>query len=358
MNHLSKAAFAAFLTIPAAGFAQQSIPLTVASSHPTTIPWVGMIQTHFMAETDRLLAENGNYAIDWQEAFGGTLYRANATLTSVEEGITDIGWVFSYLEGAKMPLSQVTAYTPFATSNVPVQLDVMRQLYEENDAFRNEWEQYNIVMLGMTASDSYDLYTKTPVNTLADLQGMRISAPGVLGTWLRGTGANAVDGALTTFYTDIQTGVSDGVLSLALGALPTRIYEVAPYVTRVQMGTVFSGGVAINRDIWETLPEEVQQAMLEAGDYYSRAHAQDIMDRPEAAIEQIATLGADQNPPVTISEMDPAERQAWVDALPDLAGEWVAENAGRGLPADAFLAAYMDGLRAGGENPARDWSGN
>lgn len=358
MNHLSKAAFAAFLTIPAAGFAQQSIPLTVASSHPTTIPWVGMIQTHFMAETDRLLAENGSYAIDWQEAFGGTLYRANATLTSVEEGITDIGWVFSYLEGAKMPLSQVTAYTPFATSNVPVQLDVMRQLYEENDAFRNEWEQYNIVMLGMTASDSYDLYTKTPVNTLADLQGMRISAPGVLGTWLRGTGANAVDGALTTFYTDIQTGVSDGVLSLALGALPTRIYEVAPYVTRVQMGTVFSGGVAINRDIWETLPEEVQQAMLQAGDHYSRAHAQDMMDRPEVAIEQIATLGADQNPPVTISEMDPAERQAWVDALPDLAGEWVAENAGRGLPADAFLAAYMDGLRAGGENPARDWSGN
>ena len=358
MNHLSKAAFAAFLTIPAAGFAQQSIPLTVASSHPTTIPWVGMIQTHFMAETDRLLAENGNYAIDWQEAFGGTLYRANATLTSVEEGITDIGWVFSYLEGAKMPLSQVTAYTPFATSNVPVQLDVMRQLYEENDAFRNEWEQYNIVMLGMTASDSYDLYTKTPVNTLADLQGMRISAPGVLGTWLRGTGANAVDGALTTFYTDIQTGVSDGVLSLALGALPTRIYEVAPYVTRVQMGTVFSGGVAINRDIWETLPDAVQQAMLAAGDHYSRAHAQDMMDRPEAAIEQITTLGADQNPPVTISEMDPVERQAWVDALPDLAGEWVAENAGRGLPADAFLAAYMDGLRAGGENPARDWSGN
>ncbi|MFU8823559.1 C4-dicarboxylate TRAP transporter substrate-binding protein [Yoonia sp.] len=356
MKHLRTTAIAAILALPSFAAAQETISLTVASSHPTTIPWVGMIQTHFMAETDRILAEEGNYEISWDEAFGGTLYRANATLTSVEEGITDIGWVFSYLEGAKMPLSQVTAYTPFATSNVPVQLSVMRELFNENEAFRNEWEQYNIVMLGMTASDSYDLYTKTPVASLADLNGMRISAPGVLGTWLRGTGASAVDGALTTFYTDIQTGVSDGVLSLALGALPTRIYEVAPYVTRVQMGTVFSGGVAINRDVWETLPEEVQQAMLEAGAYYSEAHAQDMMDRPEVAMEQIATLGAEQSTPVTIVEMDPSERQAWVDALPNLAGEWAAENDGRGLPAAEFLAAYMDGLRAGGEAPARDWS--
>ena len=356
MKHLRTTAIAAILALPSFAAAQETIPLTVASSHPTTIPWVGMIQTHFMAETDRILAEEGNYEISWDEAFGGTLYRANATLTSVEEGITDIGWVFSYLEGAKMPLSQVTAYTPFATSNVPVQLSVMRELFNENEAFRNEWEQYNIVMLGMTASDSYDLYTKTPVASLADLEGMRISAPGVLGTWLRGTGASAVDGALTTFYTDIQTGVSDGVLSLALGALPTRIYEVAPYVTRVQMGTVFSGGVAINRDRWESLPEEVQEAMLQAGAYYSEAHAQDMMDRPEVAMEQIATLGADQSTPVTIVEMDPAERQAWVDALPNLAGEWAAENDGRGLPAADFLAAYMDGLRAGGEEPARDWS--
>jgi TRAP-type transport system periplasmic protein len=356
MHYLRQTALAALLTVPAVAQAQETISLTVASSHPTTIPWVGMIQTHFMAETDRILAEAGNYQIAWDEAFGGTLYRANATLTSVEEGITDIGWVFSYLEGAKMPLSQVTAYTPFATSNVPAQLDVMRQLFEENEAFRSEWEQYNIVMLGMTASDSYDLYTKTPVETLDDLQGMRISAPGVLGTWLRGTGASAVDGALTTFYTDIQTGVSDGVLSLALGALPTRIYEVAPYVLRVQMGTVFSGGVAINRDVWETLPEEVQAAMLAAGDYYSRAHAQDMMDRPEIAIEQIATLGADQTPPVTISVMDPQQRQAWVDGLPNLAGEWAADNEARGLPAAEFLAAYIDGLRAAGENPVRDWS--
>jgi TRAP-type C4-dicarboxylate transport system substrate-binding protein len=355
MKKLFGLLFAIALAFPALAGAKEKINLTVASSHPTVIPWIGMIQTHFMKETDRILAEGGNYEIEWQEAFGGTLYKANATLTSVEEGITDIGWVFSYLEAAKMPLSQVTAYTPFSTNNVPAQLSTMTELFEKVPAFRKEWEQYNLVFLGATGSDSYDLYTKQPISSLKDLDGMKLSAPGVLGTWLRGVNANAVDGALTTFYTDIQTGVSDGTLSLALGVLPTKIYEVAPHITRVNAGVVFSGGLAINRDTWDDLPEEVQKALLAAGDYYSKAHAEDLMTRHEFALNKIRELGAKQSTPVTYKVMAPAMRQQWIDNMPDLAGEWVAAAEARGLPGKAFLAAYMDGLRAKGEKPGRAW---
>src|SRR5690606_33530737 len=130
------------------------------------------------------------------------------------------------------------------------------------------------------------------IQSLAALIGARISAPGVLGTWLRGLGANPVDGALTTFYTDIQTGVSDGVLSLALGVLPTKLYEVAPHITRADAGVVFSGGLAINRDTWDSLPKEVQDALLAAGKVYSKAHAQDLMERHETALTKIQELGA------------------------------------------------------------------
>jgi len=352
MKRLLGLALAGSVLVPATAMAQQTISLTIASSHPTSIPWVGMMQTHFMARTDEILAEGGNYRIDWQEAFGGTLYRANATLSSVEDGITDIGWVFSMLEGGQLPLSQVSSYTPFATNNPPVQLEVMWDLLENNEDFANEWSQYNLVVLGLTGTDSYDIYTVRPIQSLSDLSGMRISAPGALANWLRGTGASAVDGALTTFYTDIQTGVSEGVLSLALGVLPARIYEVAPYITRVDMGTAFSGAISINRDVWDTLPAEVQAAMQEAGRYYTEAHARDLLDRREAALARIVELGADQRTPVTIFELPEEERLAWVEALPDLAGEWVQAH---GPAAAAFLSAYMAGLRAAGEEPLRDW---
>jgi TRAP-type transport system periplasmic protein len=351
MKQLLGLALAGAVAMPAAG--QEAIPLTIASSHPTAIPWVGMIQTHFMARTDEILAQTGTYRIEWQEAFGGTLYRANATLSSVEDGITDIGWVFSMLEGGQLPLSQVSSFTPFATNNPPAQLQVMWDLLENNADFANEWSQYGLVVLGLTATDSYDIYTTRPVNSVADLAGMKISAPGALANWLRGTGATAVDGALTTYYTDIQTGVSDGTLSLALGILPTRTYEVAPYITRVDMGTAFSGAIAINSDSWDALPDEVQAAMREAGRHYTEAHGRDLIERREFALNRMVELGAGQSTPVTITVLPEAERAAWVANLPDVAGEWVAS---RGPAAGAFLQAYMAGLRAAGEEPLRDWA--
>jgi TRAP-type C4-dicarboxylate transport system substrate-binding protein len=327
----------------------------VASSHPTVVPWVGMIKTHFMARTDEILAEKGDYKIEWNEAFGGTLYKANATLSSVEEGITDVGWVFSFLEAAKLPLSQVSTNTPFATANPPVLLEVMEKLLETNEAFREEWEGHNLKVLGLTATDLYDIYTKKPLTGIADINGMKLSAPGVLGSWLRGTGANAVDGALTTFYTDMQTGVSDGALTLALGAMPIKLYEVAPYINRFDVGAAFSGAVAINNDTWETLPEEVQAAMIEAGKYYTRSHGQDMVDRHELMLDLMVKNGAEQSPPVTIVPMPAGERQKWVDMLPDLAGEWAASVDAQGGQGTAFLAEYMNALREAGEVPARDW---
>ncbi len=355
MNRLFSAIAAGAIVLPTVLSAQETLYLTVASSHPTVVPWVGMIKTHFMAKTDEILAETGNYEIEWNEAFGGQLYKANATLSSVEDGITDIGWVFSFLEQAKLPLSQASSNAPFATANPAKLLETMQELLETNEAFLNEWEQHNLKVLGLTATDLYDIYTKEPIAGIADIDGMKLSAPGVLGNWLRGTGANAVDGALTTFYTDVQTGVSDGALTLALGALPIKLYEVAPYINRFDMGGSFSGAVAINRDSWDGLPEEVQTAMIEAGRYYTVSHGQDLVDRHEFALNKMVELGADQSTPVQIVPMSAEERAAWVALLPNIAAEWAAPLDARGIPASDFVRAYMESLRARGEVPERAW---
>ncbi|MEZ5666015.1 MAG: C4-dicarboxylate TRAP transporter substrate-binding protein [Alphaproteobacteria bacterium] len=355
MKRLYGALAGAVCALPMSLSAQETIDLTIASSHPTVVPWVGMIQTHFMARTDEILAETGNYQIAWNEAFGGQLYKANATLSSVEEGITDIGWVFSFLEAAQLPLSQVSTNSPFATANPPVLLEVMEDLLETNDAFREEWESHNLRVLGLTATDLYDIYLKEPVDGIDGIDGLKISAPGVLGNWLRGTGANAVDGALTTFYTDIQTGVSDGALTLALGALPIKLYEVAPYIHRFDAGAAFSGAIAINRDSWDALPEEVQNAMIEAGRYYTVSHGADMVERHEFALNKMVELGAGQTPPVTIIPMPQEQRAAWVGLLPNLAAEWAAPLDDQGLPASDFMRQYMQALRDRGETPVRDW---
>lgn len=359
-NHLRRtliaaAALGALGTVPLAASAQQTINITIASSHPTTIPWVGFMQSVFMPEVDKRLAAGGKYKIQWKEAFGGQLYKANATLTSVEQGITDIGWVFSYLEPAKMPLMQLSVHTPFTTSDPRVVLGAMTEMIEKVPAFKAEWDKYNVVFLGATGSDTYDLFTRFPVKSIDDLRGKKISAPGILGQWLRGVGATPVDGALTTYYTDIQTGVSEGTVSLATGILPAKVYEVAPYITKVNMGVVFSGGVAINKDTWAKLPPEVQQAMREAGAEYSKRHGEDLVTRHQNAINLMVQNGAKQSTPVSVTPMSAADRRKWIDQMPNLSQEWVKNNEGRGVQARALLTQYIAAVKARGAQPERDW---
>ncbi|MFO1352188.1 MAG: C4-dicarboxylate TRAP transporter substrate-binding protein [Gammaproteobacteria bacterium] len=335
--------------------AEETFDLTIASSHPTTLAWVEMMSKFFAPEVNKRLAASGKYKINWREAYGGQLYKQNATLTSVEQGITDIGWVWTQQEAAKMPLANVATVTPFTTDQLPIILEVMNELAETQAAVQAEWDKNNMVFLGATGVDSYHLFTKSPISAYADLNGKKIGAPGALGLWLRNSGAVPVDGSLVTFYTDIQSGVSEGAVSIATGILAAKVYEVAPYVTTVNIGALCVGALAINKDTFNALPPEVQQVLKDVGKEYTRREGEEIMRRAETALVKMQEAGARQAVPVQIAALPPAERDQWIRTMPNLAAEWVKNNEAKGLPAKRILAAYMDGLRKRGVKPARDW---
>lgn len=335
--------------------AQQTFKLTIASSHPTTLPWIGLMSTLFVPTVNKRVEALGKgYRIEWREAYGGQLYKANATLSSVEQGVTDIGWVFHNLESAKLPLNQFGTVTPFTTDDVRIILEVVNQMHDKMPMLRQEWGRNNAVFLGATGVDTYHLFTKLPVSSYADLRGRKISAPGSVGLWLRGSGAVAVDGSLTSYYTDIQSGMSEGTVSIATGILPNKIYEVAPYITTVNVGALYVGALAANQDSLEKLPPEVRQIVRDVGREYSKALGETLMQRYQAALKTMVELGAKQTPPVTLLALEAAERDKWVRGLPNLAGEWAKANAGKG-PTKDIVKVYMEELRARGVKPSREW---
>jgi TRAP-type C4-dicarboxylate transport system substrate-binding protein len=347
------AVLAAAVIVPAQ--AEQTFKLTTASSHPTTLPWVGLMSTLFVPEVNkRVTALNKGYKIEWREAYGGQLYKMNATLTSVEQGVTDIGWVFHSLEAAKMPLSQFGSVTPFTTDDVRIILDVANEMNEKVPALKNEWDKNNLVFLGASGVDTYHLFTKHPIATYADLKGRKISAPGSVGLWLKGSGAVPVDGSLTSYYTDIQSGVSEGTISISTGILPNKIYEVAPYITTVNIGALYNGGMAINKDTYNKLPPEVQKIMKDVGKEYSKALGETLMQRYQGALKTMLEKGATQTPAVRVTNMSAGEREKWVKTMPNLAAEWAKTNASKG-PAKEIVKTYMEALRKHGVKPARDW---
>ena len=313
----------------------ETYELTMASSHPTVLPWVGQLSTLVVGESNKRLEEMGSDdRIEWTEAYGGSLYGFKDTLEAVGDGLTDAGWVGTLWEGSKMPLQNVTYFTPFVSDDLVATLQIMNELHREVPAMKKAWEDENVVFLGASGVETYHLLTNFPVNSLADLEGRKILAPGPSANWIKHLGAVPVNGALPTYYNQVQTGVADGMVVILTGAFPNKHYEVAPYVTLVGIGAQMTGGLGINKDVWEDLSDDVRQVLTELGEEYSVAHAEEVMQRYESFLTKLPEVGA------TVTKLPAADVETWAAEMPNLAGDWVAANQSKG--AADVLAAYME----------------
>ena len=195
--------------------ADRVLDLTVATTHPPSLPWVYVIRDHVMPEFERRLGERRpDIEVRWLGAWG-TLYKWQDSLAGVETGLADIGWIGSLWESSRLPLQNITYALPFITDDLPALMRVLNRMHDDIPALRASWRRYGAHFLGVSGVDTYHLLTTFPVRSLDDLRGRKILAPGAAAIWLKGTGAVAVDGALSSYYTQIRTGVADGVLSMA-----------------------------------------------------------------------------------------------------------------------------------------------
>lgn len=322
--------------------------MTIGSSHPPVLPWTLPLKELVVPESNKRLKAKGlPDAIQWTEAYAGALYDFNNTLEGVGDGLADIGWVGSLWEPAKQPLQNVAYYSPFVTGDFRALVEVQNQLMEKVPAFAAEWTKHNTVFLGAQVADTYHLVTKFPVTKLEDLKGKKLLAPGAIASRVQGIGVTAVDAGLPVFYNMLQTGVADGAVILITGVLPFKLHEVAPYITKVDLGAVFSGALAMNKKTWDALPPHMKELFRELGRDYAKMCADLVAQREASTWEALA-----KNPAVKVSELPQAEREKWAKALPDVAGDWARRNGDAGRQ---VLKIFMEEARKRGAKPLRDW---
>ena len=181
---------------------------------------------------------------------------------------------------------------------------------------------------------------------MADLKGKKLMTPGAVANWLKGTGAIGVNGGLPVYYNNIKTGVADGGIVITTGMLPFKIHEVAPYITKVDIGGPISGALAMNKDTWNSMPPYMQQMFRKLGKEYAQKQTAIVAANAEKFLKIMAKQGA------KVSDFPAAERKKWVDSMPNLAGDWAKAN---GAAGKQVLKAFMDGVRKRGGKPARAW---
>ncbi|MEM9685272.1 MAG: hypothetical protein AAF942_18520, partial [Pseudomonadota bacterium] len=58
----------------------------------------------------------------------------------------------------------------------------------------------------------------------------------------------------------------------------------------------------------------------------------------------------------TINQLPEDTRREWANKIPNVAGDWIAFNAKKGLPAKEVMTVYLTKMKAAGAKPLRDWT--
>ena len=335
-----------------AASAQETINMTAIDGYPDRSMWVKEFSGFFIPRVNEELAKSGAYKINWQEAYGGQIVKPRGVLEGIKLGLGDIGIVTTIFHNSALPSQGISAVTPFIAADARVVAKAVDEIAKEFPQMNAELAAENQIYLATgVVLDTYQMFSKTPINSLADLQGQKVAGAGYNLRYLEGIeGAAGVRGGLPNFYNMIQTGVVDAAMLWPEAAKTFKIAEVAPYMLKADLGAVNSKTVTVNADYWAGLPDEVKDVLQAVAVEYRDHVASIAMDRAGASLEAYVAGGG------TVVEMTADERKAWADSMPNIAADWAKKLDGAGAPGSDMLVAYMDKLKAAGFVPLRDWA--
>ncbi|MPZ88720.1 MAG: hypothetical protein GEU81_11735 [Nitriliruptorales bacterium] len=332
----------------------QSISLTVGAGHEAggAITYANWLQDFFVPELESRVEEETPHTISINEAYGGTIAGTDEVWEAIGTGLLDIGGFCYCFEPSDLFLHALDFYVPFSSPDPQLAQEAFREVFDNNPYMTEVIEENNQMLLALYGTSSYELITQFPVETLEDLDGRAISAAGPNLPWIPEDAVNVqrIQGALPEWYTGLQTGVFNGAIMFPESSVGFRLYEVAEHYTLVGFGASPQGGIHINTDTWESLPEDVQQIVLEVGQEYEATIPDQIVEEREQALQVMEEAGT------TINELDEEARLDWVNALPEYPLQQIEEAESRGIEdARAIVQTYIEAQEARGYEFPRDW---
>ncbi len=336
----------------APAFSAETIKAVVIDGYPAKALWVQEITNFFIPEVDKRLAETGNYEMDWQESYGGSIVKPRGVLEGIQLGLGDIGVVTTIFHDSKLPSQAISAVTPMVSSDARAVAKAVDEIAHEFPTMQNEFAAQDQVYLATgVVLDSYQLFSKEQINSPSELSGSKVAAAGMNLRYLEGIDNVAgVRGGLTDFYNMVQTGLVDHAMLWPEAAMTYKIVEVAPYMLSVDLGAVNTKTVTVNKAYWEALPDEVKNVLMDVAVLYRDHVAGIAMDRAQESRDAYVAAGG------TITEASAEDLAAWAAAMPNLAAEWAQRLDDAGEPGSEMLAAYLGKLAAEGYTGVRDWT--
>lgn len=347
---------------PAPSPAPAPAPTAVPKPSPTTAPApvVKPIELRFAHQNPPTGRTTLKYLNPWakkiEEATNGrvkiTMYpaeslaKANESIEATKSGLTDITWtVLGYFPGRyqlavamTLPFLSLTSGKvegkPYSTGAINSR--IVQEIYEKLLEVQAEFKDVKVLFLH--TSDPYFLVTtKKPVRNMNDLKGMKIRELGGYPSEMwRLLGASALLMPMPDVYDAAQKGVIDGTGQVWASMGTYRLYEVFKYWTDIAT-TVSVFEVIMNIDTWNSLPPEVQKAIMSVSGVYGAEFAGEQGWGSEVKDDVFATMRKGGYKIEQVG-LDPGELDKWKQiAGKPLWDKWVADMNAKGLAGQKVL---------------------
>lgn len=265
---------------------------------------------------------------------GGTLLSASNTYDGVQAGVADIGLSATSYEPGRFPLLNLAGSLTGIEVNSTVASQVVYDLIQEFPAEQLGLQDFKVIT-AFTSEPGY-LQTVNPVRSLDDLRGQEIRVAGDSTDSVEALGATPVGLTQAETAEALQTGIVRGYVASREVLMDLQYARNVSYITEYPMSNVVFVA-AMNRERWESLPEDIQQVLEEVGaemahftgDYLDN-HVQTSLEwsREEHGLESI--------------ELSAEEEALWDERLEPLNEQRMQSVADRGLPAEAFYERMME----------------
>jgi TRAP-type C4-dicarboxylate transport system substrate-binding protein len=189
--------------------------------------------------------------------------------------------------------------------------DDARELYEAaRPYYEKACKKWNQKMLYAAPWPPSGLFTKDPVNTLEDFQGLKTRTYDKNGAkFLRKAGGNSQSLPWGEVYSALNTGLIDSVLTSATSGKDGKFWEVLNHFKKIHFAYPLNM-VTINMDYWNSLSSEQKEAVLKAAKETEKAQWKASRKSNKRSLKILKENG------INVSEESP-ELEKELDAIAD-----------------------------------------
>lgn len=327
---------AAAAALAALSFVAGAQPVRVADSLPAGHYFTEQGLKFWMSEVRRLT----NNAVEFQHFPAEQLGKAKDMFQLAMTGVADVSYFVPGYVSDKMPLMTVTELPGFATSSCHG-TNAFMKLARGGAIDKKELAPLGYVVLFGVILRPYELYATKKIDTLASVQGMKVrTSGGVQGALIKELGGVPVSMPSNDAYDALMRGTIDGIAAngqivLAFD-MQNRLLKGA--TQDANLGAALAG-FGISRKKLDSLPADVRQAMLTAGETTAKKVCTFLDENDAINRAKIKAAG------VNYTTLGDADMQKLADLMSAMQKDWAAQLDKRGKPGTEVLEAYRGALK-------------